>query len=50
MLKDGEQQILVEGGRLIFGPDMGTTRGNSKNKITVADIKSKISQKNVFKR
>ena len=50
MLKDGEQQILVEGGRLIFGPDMGTTRGSSKNKISVADIKSKISQKNIFKR
>jgi hypothetical protein len=50
MLKEGEQQILVEGGRLIFGPDMGTTRGKSKNNSSVADIKSKIAQKNVFKR
>jgi hypothetical protein len=50
MLKDGEQQILVEGGRLIFGPDIGTSRGKTKNNSTVADIKSKISQKNIFKR
>jgi hypothetical protein len=50
MLKDGEQQILVEGGRLIFGPDIGTLRGKTKKNSAVADIKSKISQKNVFKR
>lgn len=50
MLREGEQQILVEGGRLIFGPDIGTSRTKTKKNITVTDIKSKIAQKNIFKR
>jgi hypothetical protein len=50
MLREGEQQILVEGGRLIFGPDIGTSRAKTKKNITVTDIKSKIAQKNILKR
>lgn len=50
MLKEGEQQILVEGGRLIFGPDIGTCRAKSKKNVSVTDIKSKLAQKNIFKR
>jgi hypothetical protein len=49
ILKDGEKQILVEGGRLIFGPNMGTNPNNKKTS-SISDIKSKISQKNSFKR
>jgi hypothetical protein len=50
MLKEGEQQILVEGGRLIFGPDIGTCRAKTKKNVSVTDIKSKLAQKNIFKR
>jgi hypothetical protein len=50
MLKEGEQQILVEGGRLIFGPDIGTCRAKAKKNVSVTDIKSKLAQKNIFKR
>ena len=50
MLKEGEQQILVEGGRLIFGPDIGTCRDKTKKNVSVTDIKSKLAQKNIFKR
>ena len=48
--KEGEQQILVEGGRLIFGPDIGTCRAKAKKNVSVTDIKSKLAQKNIFKR
>ena len=50
MLKEGEQQILVEGGRLIFGPDIGTCRTKTKKNVSITDIKSKLAQKNIFKR
>jgi hypothetical protein len=50
MLKEGEQQILVEGGRLIFGPDIGTCSAKTKKNVSVTDIKSKLAQKNIFKR
>jgi hypothetical protein len=50
ILKEGEQQILVEGGRLIFGPDIGTCRAKTKKNVSVTDIKSKLAQKNIFKR
>ena len=50
MLKEGEQQILVEGGRLIFGPDIGTCRAKTKKNVSITDIKSKLAQKNIFKR
>lgn len=50
MLKEGEQQILVEGGRLIFGPDIGTCIAKTKKNVSVTDIKSKLAQKNIFKR
>lgn len=50
MLKEGEQQILIEGGRLIFGPDIGTCRTKTKKNVSVTDIKSKLAQKNIFKR
>ena len=50
LLKEGEQQILVEGGRLIFGPDIGTCRTKTKKNVSITDIKSKLAQKNIFKR
>lgn len=50
ILQEGQQQILVEGGRLIFGPDIGQCRSRAKKNVSVADIKSKLAQKNIFKR
>jgi hypothetical protein len=50
LLKEGEQQILVEGGRLIFGPDIGQCKTKKKKNVSVTDIKTKLAQKNIFKR
>lgn len=50
LLQDGERQILVTEGRLIFGPDIGQCRGKSKKNVSVTDIKTKLAQKNIFKR
>jgi hypothetical protein len=50
LLQDGQQQILVEGGKLLFGPDIGQCRTRSKKNISVTDIKSKLAQKNIFRR
>jgi hypothetical protein len=50
MLQEGQQQILVEGGRLIFGPDIGQCRAKVRKNVSVTDIKSKLAQKNIFKR
>lgn len=50
LLKEGQQQILVEGGRLIFGPDIGQCRTKSRKNVSVTDIKTKLAQKNIFKR
>ena len=50
LLQDGQQQILVEGGKLLFGPDIGQCRTRSKKNISVTDIKAKLAQKNIFRR
>lgn len=50
LLQEGQQQILVEGGKLLFGPDIGQCRTRSKKNISVTDIKSKLAQKNIFRR
>lgn len=50
ILQEGEQQILVEEGRLIFGPNAGQRRGAQKKSSSISDIKSKIAQKNIFRR
>jgi len=46
--QEEEQQILVEDGKLIFGPNIGQCRSKIKKNISVADIKSKLTQKNIF--
>lgn len=48
LLQEGEQQILVENGKLIFGPNVGQCRTKAKKTISVTDIKSKLAQKNIF--
>lgn len=50
ILQEGEQQVLVEEGRLIFGPNAGQRRGAQKKSSSISDIKSKIAQKNIFRR
>ena len=50
LLQEGQQQILVEGGRLLFGPDIGECRTKSKKNVSVTDIKTKLAQKNIFRR
>lgn len=50
LLKEGQQQILVTEGRLIFGPDIGQCRTRTKKNVSVTDIKTKLAQKNIFKR
>lgn len=50
ILNEGEQQILVEGGKLIFGPNIGQCRTKVRKNISVTDIKSKLAQKNIFKK
>jgi hypothetical protein len=50
LLREGEQQILVTEGRLIFGPDIGQCRSRSKKNVSVTDLKTKLAQKNIFKR
>jgi len=50
LLQDGQQQILVEGGKLLFGPDRGQCRTKSKKNVSVTDIKTKLAEKNIFKR
>jgi hypothetical protein len=50
LLQEGQQQISVEEGKLIFGPDIGQCRTKTKKNISVTDIKSKLAQKNIFKR
>lgn len=50
LLKEGEQQIAVTEGRLIFGPDIGQCKSRSKKNVSVTDIKTKLAQKNIFKR
>lgn len=50
LLQEGQQQILVEEGRLLFGPDIGQCRTKSKKNVSVTDIKTKLAQKNIFRR
>lgn len=50
LLQEGQQQILVTEGRLIFGPDIGQCKTRSKKNVSVTDIKTKLAQKNIFKR
>jgi hypothetical protein len=50
MLQEGQQQILVADGRLLFGPDAGQSRSKSSKNVSVNDIKTKLAQKNIFKR
>jgi len=50
LLREGQQQILVTEGRLIFGPDIGQCKSRSKKNVSVTDIKTKLAQKNIFKR
>jgi len=50
LLQEGQRQILVTEGRLIFGPDIGQCRTKKKKNVSVTDIKTKLAQKNIFKR
>lgn len=50
LLQEGQQQILVDGGKLIFGPDIGQCRTKPQKNLSVTDIKTKLAQKNIFKR
>lgn len=50
LLNEGQQQILVTEGRLIFGPDIGQCKNRTKKNVSVTDIKTKLAQKNIFKR
>ena len=50
ILQAGEQQILVAEGRLLFGPDIGQCRSKATKNVSVTDIKTKLAQKNIFKR
>ena len=50
LFQEGQQQILVAEGRLIFGPDIGQCKSRSKKNVSVTDIKTKLAQKNIFNR
>jgi len=50
LLQEGQRQILETEGRLIFGPDIGQCRTKKKKNVSVTDIKTKLAQKNIFKR
>lgn len=50
LLQEGQQQISVEDGKLLFGPDIGQCRTKAKKSVSVTDIKTKLAQKNIFRR
>ena len=50
VLQEGQQQILVADGRLLFGPDIGQCRSKSAKNVSVTDVKTKLAQKNIFRR
>jgi hypothetical protein len=50
LLQEGQQQILVADGKLLFGPDIGQCRTKAKKNVSVTDIKTKLAQKNIFRR
>jgi hypothetical protein len=35
---------------LIFGPDIGQCRTRTKKNVSVTDVKTKLAQKNIFRR
>jgi hypothetical protein len=50
ILQAGQKQINVADGKILFGPDIGHCRTNSPKNVSVSDIKSRIANKNIFKR
>jgi hypothetical protein len=50
LLQEGQQQILVEGGKLLFGPDIGQCKTKPRKNVSITDIKTKLAQKNIFRR
>jgi hypothetical protein len=50
LLGEGENQIEISDGKLIFGPDIGQCRTKIRKNISAVDIKAKLAQKNIFKR
>jgi len=50
LLQEGQQQILVAEGKLLFGPDIGQCRTKARKNVSVTDIKTKLAQKNIFRR
>lgn len=50
LLGEGENQIEIADGKLIFGPDIGQCRTKIRKNVSVVDIKAKLAQKNIFKR
>lgn len=50
ILQEGQQQILVQDGKLIFGPDIGNCRTRVKKNISIVDVKAKLAEKNIFNR
>ena len=50
ILGEGEQQIEISDGKLIFGPDIGQCRTKSTKNVSVVDLKAKLAQKNIFRR
>lgn len=50
LLQEGQQQILVEDGKLLFGPDIGQCKTKAKKSVSVTDIKTKLAQKNIFRK
>lgn len=50
LLQEGQQQINVQDGKLIFGPDIGQCKAKAKKNVSIADIKTKLAQKNIFNR
>jgi len=49
ILADGEQQIEIGDGKLIFGPDIGQCKTKSKRNASLTQLKSKLAQKNIFR-
>lgn len=48
ILQEGEEQVLLEDNKLILGPNIGVCKNKPNKKISIADIKSKLVQKNIF--
>lgn len=50
ILLEGQKQISIENGKLIFGPDIGQCRNKLSKNVSVTDLKSRLAQKNIFKK